>query len=224
MSLTPLLSNMAISQVSTLIPAKQVIAATVQDADYAKTGKIVVMNFDGEIQQTYDAGVQPDMVKISADGKYILTADEAEPRKGLVNGVDPEGSVTVVEVATGKVTHVKFTDPSVIDDQVHIRNNGTKADAVRDLEPEYIALSDNGQKAYVTLQENNAIATIDVAAGKVLSVKSLGFKDHSLPGNELDAARDDKISIGKSAYLRILYARWNCLCQHGRSRLSGNGE
>ncbi len=175
--------------------SKKVIAATVQDADYAKTGKIVVMNYDGEIQQTYDAGVQPDMVKISADGKYILSADEAEPRMGLVSGVDPEGSVTVVEVATGYVTHVKFTDQSVIDDNVHIRNNGTKADAVRDLEPEYIALSDNGKKAYVTLQENNAIATIDVAAGKVLSVKSLGYKDHSLPGNELDAARDDMIQL-----------------------------
>ena len=136
-----------------------------------------------------DAGVQPDMVKITADGKYILSADEAEPRGGL-EGADPEGSVTIVEVETGKVTQVKFNDESVIADDVHIRKNGTKADAVRDLEPEFIAVSNDGNKAFVTLQENNAIATIDIKAGKVLSVKSLGYKDHSLPGNELDASQE----------------------------------
>ncbi|WP_342431242.1 choice-of-anchor I family protein [Neobacillus sp. FSL H8-0543] len=171
------------------------IVAAVQDVDYTKNGKIVVMNYDGEILKTYDAGVQPDMVKITADGKYILSADEAEPRQGLANGIDPEGSVTIVEVETGKVTQVKFDDESVIANDVHIRNNGTKAEAIKDLEPEYIALSEDGKKAYVSLQENNAIATIDVEAGKVVSVKSLGYKDHSLPGNELDAARNEKIEI-----------------------------
>ncbi|USK35116.1 choice-of-anchor I family protein [Bacillus sp. F19] len=63
------------------------------------------------------------------------------------------------------------------------------------MEPEYIALSKDGSKEYVSLQENNAIASIDVATGKVISVKSLGYKDHSLSGNELDAARNDKIEI-----------------------------
>ncbi|MCM3768610.1 choice-of-anchor I family protein [Neobacillus niacini] len=174
--------------------AQDMIAATVQDADYTKNGKIIVMNYDGEIQKTFETGVQPDMVKISADGKYILSADEAEPRGGL-DAADPEGSVTIVEVETGKITKVKFDDESVIDDDVHIRNNGTKADAIKDLEPEYIAISNNGKKAFVTLQENNAIATIDIEAGKVLSVKSLGYKDHSLPGNELDAANNGKIEF-----------------------------
>lgn len=175
-------------------PSNDTIVAAVQEADYTKNGKIVVMNYDGEIQNTYDAGVQPDMVKITSDGKYILSANEAEPRGGL-DSEDPEGSVTIVEVETGKVTQVKFTDESVIADDVHIRKNGTKADAVRDLEPEFIAVSNDGNKAFVTLQENNAIATIDIKAGKVLSVKSLGYKDHSLAGNELDAARNGKIEI-----------------------------
>lgn len=175
--------------------SKKVIVAAVQDKDYTKNGKIVVMNYDGEIQKSYDTGVQPDMVKMTSDGNFILSADEAEPREGLVNGVDPDGSVTIVDTETGTSTIVKFDDVSVIENDVHIRNNGTKADAIRDLEPEYIALSDDGKKAYVSLQENNAIAAIDVETGKVISVKSLGYKDHSLPGNELDAARNDKIEI-----------------------------
>ncbi|WP_409274871.1 choice-of-anchor I family protein [Neobacillus sp. SCS-31] len=174
--------------------SRNVVVAAVQEADYTKNGKIIVMNYDGKILKTYDAGVQPDMVKLTDNGKYILSADEGEPRAGLEQE-DPEGSVTIVEVKTGKVTKVKFKDENVIDDDVHIRNNGTKADAVKDFEPEYIAVSKDGKKAYVTLQENNAIATIDIKAGKVLSVKSLGYKDHSIPGNELDAARNGKIEL-----------------------------
>lgn len=170
---------------------KKVIVAAVQDKDYTKNGKIVVMDYDGKILKTFDTGVQPDMVKMSSDGKHILTADEAEPREGLENGVDPEGSVTIVNYETGKSTILRFDHPNVIDDDVHIRNK----DAVNDFEPEYIALSTDGKKAYVALQENNAIAAIDVADGKVDSVKSLGYKDHSLPGNELDAARNGKIEI-----------------------------
>ncbi|WP_316571375.1 choice-of-anchor I family protein [Neobacillus sp. YIM B06451] len=173
---------------------RNVVVAAVQEADYTKNGKIIVMNYDGKILKTYDAGVQPDMVKLTDNGKYILSADEGEPRAGLEQE-DPEGSVTIVEVNTGKVTKVKFNDQAVIDDDVHIRNSGTKADSVKDFEPEYIAVSKDGKKAYVTLQENNAIATIDIKAGKVLSVKSLGYKDHSIPGNELDAARNGKIEL-----------------------------
>ncbi|MEH7384846.1 choice-of-anchor I family protein [Bacillus sp. JJ1521] len=174
--------------------SKDVIVAAVQDADYSKNGKIVVMNPEGEIQKTFDAGVQPDMVKITSNGKYILSANEGEPREGL-NGDDPKGSITIVDTTSGKVKHLTFDDTSVIDNDVHIRNNGTKADASKDFEPEYIAISKDGKKAYVSLQENNAIATIDIKKGKVLSVKSLGYKDHSLSGNELDAARNDKIEI-----------------------------
>jgi hypothetical protein len=174
---------------------KDMIVAAVQEVDYTKNGKIIVMNYDGDIQKTYDVGVQPDMVKITLDSKYILSANEGEPRNGLVGGVDPEGSVSIIDVESDKITNVKFDDESVIADDVHIRNNGTKANAVTDFEPEYIALSEKAGKAYVTLQENNAIATIDYKAGKTIAVNSLGYKDHSLPGNELDAARNDKIEI-----------------------------
>ncbi|RFB15316.1 Ig domain-containing protein [Bacillus sp. HNG] len=173
---------------------QNIIVAAVQEADYTKNGKIVVMNQNGEVQKTFDAGVQPDMVKITSNGKYILSANEGEPREGL-NAKDPEGSITIVDTTSGKVTQLTFDDTSVIDDDVHIRNNGTKEDARRDFEPEYIAISKDNRKAYVTLQENNAIATIDIKKGKVLSVKSLGYKDHSMSGNELDAVRNGKIEF-----------------------------
>ncbi|GAA0133246.1 hypothetical protein YSY43_00860 [Paenibacillus sp. YSY-4.3] len=178
------------------------IAVAVQEADAAKAGKILVMDEDGNLLTSYEAGVQPDMVLFTLDGRYILTADEGEPR---LAGVDPEGSVTIVDTLTGEVTHVKFDDPAVIDDAVHIRGAsgadgsitgpGTKADAVFDLEPEYIALSADGETAYVSLQENNAIAEIDIAAKKVTAVRGLGVKDLSDPANSLDLVKDGTIKL-----------------------------
>jgi hypothetical protein len=64
------------------------------------------------------------------------------------------------------------------------------------LEPEYITVSADGKTAYVTLQENNAMAIVDIATAKVTAIKPFGYKDHSLAGNGLDASdRDSAINI-----------------------------
>lgn len=182
--------------------ATKKIAAAVQEADAAKSGKILVLDYDGNLLDEYEAGVQPDMVKYTSDGRYILTADEGEPREA---GIDPEGSVTIVDTAQGQIRRVKFDDPSVIDDLVHIRGkadadgmiagSGAKEDAVFDLEPEYIALSGDETTAYVSLQENNAIAAIDIGKAEVLYVRGLGFKDLSDPNNALDLIEDQIINL-----------------------------
>ncbi|WP_082360750.1 choice-of-anchor I family protein [Bacillus sp. FJAT-28004] len=179
------------------------VSVAVQEADSLKPGKILVLDYDGKLIATYAAGVQPDMIKSTADGKYILTADEAEPRTGTT---DPKGSVTIVSTVDNKVTHVLFDDLSIIEDGVHIRgkvdpvdgkikSSGTKADAVFDLEPEYITLSEDNKTAYVSLQENNAIAIIDIETNKVTAVKALGLKDYNDPRNALDVLKDSAIKL-----------------------------
>jgi len=66
----------------------------------------------------------------------------------------------------------------------------------QDIEPEYIAVSEDGSKAYVTLQENNAVAVVDIDSATIEEVRSLGFKDHGVDGNGLDASdRDNMINI-----------------------------
>ena len=66
-----------------------------------------------------------------------------------------------------------------------------------DLEPEYITVSPDGQTAFVTLQENNAVAKIDLTTETIVDIQGLGFKDHSAAGNALDPSdRDDGINIG----------------------------
>lgn len=77
-----------------------------------------------------------------------------------------------------------------------IRLNGPGATVAQDLEPEYIAVSEDGHTATVTLQEANALAHIDLRRARVTHISALGYKDHSLPGNGLDASdRDNVINI-----------------------------
>ncbi|MFB8830892.1 choice-of-anchor I family protein [Azotobacter sp. CWF10] len=48
----------------------------------------------------------------------------------------------------------------------------------------------------MTLQEGNAVAVLDIHSGTFSALHGLGFKDHGLPGNELDASdRDGKLDL-----------------------------
>ena len=69
-----------------------------QAEDYAANGAILLLNYAGEYLAHYTAGVQPDNVVFSPDGRYVLSANEGEPRQGYENGTDPQGSVTIVDL------------------------------------------------------------------------------------------------------------------------------
>ncbi|WP_193726918.1 choice-of-anchor I family protein [Paenibacillus guangzhouensis] len=187
---------------------KKRVYVAVQEKDPMKQGKILALDYEGNLTASCTAGVQPDMVKVTADGRYVLTADEAEPRLG---SQDAPGSITIVDTDTGESTQLYFDHPQVIDDAVHIRDkrnlvNGViaqaagKEEAKYDLEPEYIALSEDHKTAYVALQENNAIATVDIASKKVLSVKSLGYKDFNTVVNALDLQKDGNILLENAPF------------------------
>ncbi|MFN4080511.1 MAG: choice-of-anchor I family protein, partial [Saprospiraceae bacterium] len=72
-----------------------------------------------------------------------------------------------------------------------VRIFGPNATVAQDLEPEYIAVSEDGTTAYVTLQENNALAIVDIASATVNEIKPLGYKDHGNPNNAFDASDRD---------------------------------
>ncbi|MBB6099057.1 hypothetical protein HNR42_002493 [Deinobacterium chartae] len=72
-----------------------------------------------------------------------------------------------------------------------LRVFGKNATLAQDLEPEYIAVAPDGKTAWVSLQENNALAILDLEARRVRQIVPLGFKDHSLPGQGLDASDKD---------------------------------
>ncbi|PWF48611.1 choice-of-anchor I family protein [Massilia glaciei] len=143
-------------------------------------------------------GALPDMVAFTPDGKSVLVANEGEPNSyGLADSVDPEGSVSVITVNRGgtpTVATAHFKD--FIGREADLRNAGVRlygpgANAAQDLEPEYIVVAADGKTAYVTLQENNAIALVDIAGAKITSVKPLGFKNHNVAGAGMDASDED---------------------------------
>lgn len=172
------------------------IALAVQHADYSKNGTIVIADYEGKFVAAYEAGVQPDMVTFA--GNIALSANEGEPREGYGTGaIDPTGSVTAVDISAANpaaktITFEKFDAQraALVEDGVILKKGAAPS---VDLEPEYIAAS--GTKAYVALQEANAIATLDLESLEFTAVNGLGFKDHSVQGNGLDMRKDDKAEI-----------------------------
>ncbi|NGP44819.1 LysM peptidoglycan-binding domain-containing protein [Bacillaceae bacterium SIJ1] len=179
-------------------PTEPYLAVSIVAEPKTDKGYVVFISTDGEVLSTVQVGSQPDMITFTHDGSRLLVANEGEPNDAY--DINPEGSVSIIDVGEG-VDHrqiadaktVKFDD-DVIDDDV--RQVHEDSDRVADLEPEYIAVTEDDRTAYVVLQESNAIATLDLATESWTSVKSLGYKDHSLAGNGMDASdKDGKINI-----------------------------
>ena len=121
--------------------------------------------------------------------------NEGEPREGYGAGTtDPAGSVTLVNTQTDEAKVIGFDgfDSAALAGQGILFNkvDGQILSAQQDLEPEYIALSGDNSRAYISLQEANAIATLDIASGEFTSIKSLGFQDLSAEANSADLVED----------------------------------
>lgn len=199
----------AIGGVNSVAVKNGLVAVAVENDNKQAAGYIAFYKADGlQALGFVGAGALPDMVTFSPDGRYVLSANEGEPNAAYDN--DPEGSVTLVDLgedplakaASLKPEDVKQLNFNAFDAQKDslmasgVRVFGPNASVSQDLEPEYIAVSSDSTKAYVTLQENNAMAVVDLASASITGISALGFKDHSLAGNGLDASdKDDAINI-----------------------------
>ncbi len=71
---------------------------------------------------------------------------------------------------------------------------GPNATLAQDVEPEYVAISEDATTAWVSLQENNAIAKVTLGDTPTISaIYPLGYKDHSLASNALDTNDKDGV-------------------------------
>lgn len=160
-------------------------------------------------------GALPDMLTFSPDGQTLLVANEGEPSDDYQ--VDPEGSISVIQLSNLTAPVVRTADFKAFNGQEAalraqgVRIFGSNATAAQDFEPEYITVSQDGKTAWAALQENNALAKIDVVNAKVLALYPLGFKDHGLDGNGMDVSDADgvdgtgSIKIQTWANVRGLY-------------------
>lgn len=199
------LTSIDISQygggVNSLSVKNGLLAAAVEANIKQDNGKVVL--FDAktlELTIQITVGALPDMVTFSPDGAFILTANEGEPNSDY--SVDPVGSVSVISVHEGfKVLTLDFN--SFVAQQMTLMAKGFRvfgpgASLAQDVEPEYITISEDSKTAWVTLQENNAIAKLDLSVMAITDIFPLGFKDYSIAGNEADVSDEDNaISFAK---------------------------
>jgi alkaline phosphatase len=186
------------------------LAVTVANNTITDKGVVMFYNIAGANARTplfikaVQVGSLPDMVTFTPDGSKAVVANEGEPSDDYLT--DPEGTVAIIDITSGTPADTAtLANFNAFDSQkaslaaagVKFANPGTSS-ASQDLEPEYIAISDDSKTAFVTLQENNAIAIVDLTAKTVTSVKPLGFKDYSLTKNALDISDKDSSTGGAS--------------------------
>ncbi|CAN5598396.1 hypothetical protein BH23BAC1_BH23BAC1_19600 [soil metagenome] len=163
-----------------------------QDGTY-NPGNAIFFDAFGNISKVVGVGYIPDMVVFTPNGQYALVANEAEPNAAYT--FDPEGSISIIDV---KDFSVRTADFKKFNDNIDpaVRIFGPGATVAQDLEPEYIAVTHDSKTAFVSLQENNAIAVLDIKNANITNIFALGAKDHSNWANALDASdRDGSVNI-----------------------------
>ncbi|RRB04989.1 alkaline phosphatase [Larkinella rosea] len=175
------------------------LAIALEATNKQANGSIIVVDASTlALIKQVTVGALPDMITFSPDGKYIVTANEGEPNPAYTS--DPVGSISIINVADNysvkTLTFDAFAGSLSTLAAGGFRVYGPGASFAQDIEPEYVAISSNSKKAWVTLQENNGIAEVNLEAGTILGINPLGTKDISLANNAMDPSdQDSKISL-----------------------------
>lgn len=211
-------------------------AVAVKSDPVTDPGTIVFFDSEGMVLSTVTVGALPDSATFTPDGTKLLVPNEGEPNDEYT--VDPEGSLSIIDVTGGGAAieqdDVRTADFRAFNDRKRqLRNRGVRifgpevietvgeggepeftvieggASVSQDLEPEYVTVSGDSSTAWVSLQENNALAIVDLETASVRRIVPLGFKNHLLRGNALDASnRDDAINIANWPALGMYQPDW----------------
>jgi hypothetical protein len=184
-----------------------IVAVASPNANEQLNGKVVFFDANGNYLKDVNVGALPDMICFSPDGKMVLTANEGQPSADY--SIDPEGSVSIIDISSGitgltqsNVSTLLFTDFNSQESSLitsGVRKLKTSSTLSQDFEPEYITVSSDSKKAWIALQENNAIAELDLSSKTYKSVWALGSKDWSTNGNGFDASDNNQ---------NVLLASW----------------
>lgn len=184
-----------------------IVAVASPNANEALNGSVVFFTTNGVFQKQVTVGALPDMITFTPDGTKVLTANEGQPNADYT--VDPEGSVSVIDISGGIASLTQANVTTMLFTQYNTQETALIASGVRklkststmsqDFEPEYITISADSQKAWVALQENNAIAEINLTNNTYTALWALGTKDMSVVGNGADISDNNG---------QILIANW----------------
>lgn len=200
------------NEVTSVAAGSGLVAAAVDRG--AEPGRLVLFSPGGSNLRSLPVGAGPDMVTFTPDGRRVLVANEGEPTGyGRPGDVDPLGSISVVDLHPRSRPRIHTIDFRAFDPggaRAHelapgVRIYGSPLPSL-DLEPEYITVSADSREAWVSLQENNAIAVLDLADLSIDRIDPLGWKDHTLASNGFDGSdQDGAIAIQPWANVRGMY-------------------
>ncbi|HZX17331.1 MAG TPA: hypothetical protein VFF22_10755 [Pseudomonas sp.] len=179
-------------------PSEDLFAVCIRNSDGLKNGRVELRAAaDGKLLNTVEIGIWPDSLAFSPKGDFIVVANEGE---GYVRDGESfrsgEGSISLIDlrggVAAAKHSLIKLPDLAGVEGTTQAEHKrllervidgeelkvpfGTSPEHI---EPEYVTFSPDGARAYVSLQENNAIAVVDVLQGKLDKVFGLGTVRHA---------------------------------------------
>ena len=189
------------SEINSVAVKNGVVALAVQAANKTDNGWVLLYkasDLSKPVAAPIQIGAQPDNIVFSPDGKTILVANEGEPNHDY--SLDPEGTVSIIDIRDVSKPVLRTADFKAFNGQEAVlraqgvriygpkdNSNAYSANnlttAAQDFEPEYITVSADNKTAWVTLQENNALAKIDLTTAKVINILPLGYKDHGLSDN-----------------------------------------
>ncbi|XP_038076297.1 uncharacterized protein LOC119744441 [Patiria miniata] len=156
-------------------------------------------------------GSRPDMLKFTHDCRTIVVANEGEPYEDAGYIVDNEGTVSIIhldnlDTAVPDAVSLDFKSFNDRADE-YVRRGvrwpyrgelGRSANNFsQSLEPEYITINKQDTKAYICLQENNAVAVVDLISETIVDIYPFGFKSWK---NYLLDASDKDSGINLESY------------------------
>jgi hypothetical protein len=167
-----------------------VLAAAIISSPKSNAGYVVFVNAaTGALLGSTPVGAVPDHIAFTPDGTKLLVANEGELDGAAVDiSTDTTvGSISIIDISSGVATPVvttaDFTSYDAPATITALSNSGVRifqgGKPSTDFEPEYFAISADGTKAMVTLQEANAVAVLDIATATFTSVVPLGKKNFS---------------------------------------------
>ena len=139
-------------------------------------------------------GFLTDGMRFSADGRQLYIANEGQPNADY--SVDPIGSVSIITIS-GQGGNLRFSEAEVTFPDLNAAGVAMLGSGIRfsgkagittsfgqDAEPEYVSAA--GGYLFVTLQENNTVARINLDTKQVEAYIGLGWVDYSQVSVDLD--------------------------------------
>ncbi len=151
--------------------------------------RFYTINVAGTLKEVgvVNTGFLTDSIRFSEDGRQLYVANEGSPNADY--SVDPIGSVSIITIK-GNGRNLRFSEaevtfPELNSNGVEMLGSGIRFSGKtgitnsfgQDAEPEYLAATDD--YLFVTLQESNAVARINLDTNTVEAYIGLGWVDYS---------------------------------------------